>query len=798
MQVSLNWLKEYVDIDVGVEELCEKLTMLGLEIEAVKKPGEEVKDVVVGEILSIEAHPDADKLVVCKTAVGAGEPLQIICGASNMVVGDKVPTARIGSVLPGGFKIGKRKMRGLDSQGMMCSARELEIGDDHGGLLILDRDARVGEDILAMLGLDDTILEIEVTPNRNDWSSMVGVARELAAAYGTALRLPDVSVREGTLKTSGMSSVTIEDSDLCPRYVARVVTGVKIGPSPAWLARRLIAAGMRPINNVVDATNYVMLEMGQPLHAFDFEKLEGRRIVVRRARKGETLKVIDQSVQPLKDGMLVIADAKNPVAVAGVMGGFDSEVGEGTTEILVESAYFNPSSIRKTARSLNMLTESAQRFQRGADAEVTLDAANRACRLILELAGGELAAGALDEYPAPVPRKQVTLRYARSNDLLGVEVSSDRQRAILDSLGFSITSENGDSLSVEVPPRRHDVSHESDLIEEIARLHGYAQIQGTLPEIRPADRVFTPGQALLRGLREHLARAGLTEVVNWTFSSVEYHAKARLEERFLTMVPIANPLSENHGSMRTSLIPGLLHTASSNLRKNRKNVAIFELSAVYAPGAKKELPSQAMRVAVVLAGASSEKHWSRAQHGADLYDLKGIVEGICEYFGVEAGFESAEFDCFASHESGRILSKKRELGRLGLVHGEVLDAFDIDQPLYLAELDLEPLLAASRPPAQFATIPAHPPSLRDMAVVVDESVPAGEIRASVQRGGGKLLKEVRLFDIYTGKQVGPGKKSVALNLVFQSGDRTLTDKDTQKAWDKILRKLRQEFGAELR
>ena len=465
MRVSLRWLRDYVDVDLTVDELAEQLTMLGLEIEKIERMGDDIKGVVVGKILTTDPHPDADKLTVCTTDVGQAAPLQIVCGAKNMKPGDYVPTATVGGALPGGFEIGKRKMRGIESFGMMCSARELGLGEDHAGLLILEGTPPLGEDIRTTLGLDDAIMEIEITPNRGDWAAMIGVARELAALFSSSYRKPGVQVRENGTPSSSISSVTIENPDLCPRYMGRVLKNVKLGPSPEWLARRLVAAGQRPINNIVDITNYVLLETGQPLHAFDFDKLAENRIVVRTARAGETIKTIDGEVRPLTPAMLVIADANNPVAVAGVMGGFDSEVGEGSTSILLESAYFAPASVRSTARALGMTTEASQHFQRGADMAMVEYAIERAAALMQEIAGAEVCAGVMDEYPGPKTMPEVRLRYERAELLLGTCIGPTFQKGALERLGFDVIADDEQGCTVRVPSWRHDVSIEADLIE---------------------------------------------------------------------------------------------------------------------------------------------------------------------------------------------------------------------------------------------------------------------------------------------------------------------------------------------
>ena len=800
MRISLNWLSEYIDLDVGVTELCDRLTMIGLEIEAVERPGEGIDGVVVGKILSIEPHPDADRLVVCKTDVGGEEPLQIVCGATNMSVGDRVPTACIGAVLPGDFKVGKRKMRGIASQGMMCSAKELGLGEDHEGLLIMDPDqGAVGDDVRALLGLNDTVLEIEVTPNRNDWSGMLGIARELSAAYGAPVRIPDITLDEGDTPASGLSSVTVEDSTLCPRYVGRILRGVKVGPSPPWLAQRLIAVGQRPINNIVDVTNYVLLETGHPLHAFDLDRLKGQRIVVRPARKGESITVIDGTKHTLTPDALVIADAKVPIAIAGVMGGLDSEVGEETTSIFLESACFDPVSIRKTARAYNMITEASQRFQRGADIEMVRYAVDRAAALLVEVAGGELAAGVLEAYEHVRPIPEVTLRYERTGRLLGIGIPSEKQQAILTSLGFAVAGEDEESVTVEVPSWRNDVSMETDLIEEIARLNGYGAIEATLPRIQRNREIFDTEYAYLRKIRHYLVRTGLAETITWTFSCLDDVRRACLGSEYEDMVAVSNPLSERYDTMRRSLIPAMLHTVSANFRKSRSEVAAFEIGPVYLHSEGETGCAQRQHLVLALGGQAATKHWSEA-HGVpvDFYDLKGQVEGLLAFLGLQATLATAEPGHLAAGEALEIQIDGKGVGHLGRVHPDALSAYEIEQDLYVAEIRLDGLIASEKPTPQYTPVPAYPASLRDLAVVVDEKVASEGVVEVAQRSGGKHLQSVRLFDIYRGDPVPEGKKSLALSLTFQSNERTLRDKDTQKACDKILKKLKTEFDAELR
>ncbi len=805
MLISLNWLREYVDLPETVEELCERLTLLGLEIEKITRPGEGIDKVIIGQVLSVEPHPNADKLSVCRTDVGAGEPLQIVCGATNMKPGDKVPTALVGATLPGGFEIGRRKMRGVESAGMMCSARELGLGEDHMGLLILPEDAPIGQDIRTYLGLDDTILEIEVTPNRGDWASMIGVARELAAWFGREFRVPRAVPGEGSQPVQALTSVTIEDPEGCPRYIARVIEGVKVGPSPDWMARRLTAAGMRPINNVVDVTNYVLMETGHPLHAFDYDRLAENRIVVRRARSGEQITTLDGERRNLTPDMLVIADARCPQAVAGIMGGADSEVTENSTRILLESAVFQPSLIRRTAKNLGLVTEAAQHFQQGADWNMAEYAINRAADLILQLAGGTLAAGLWDAAPNPPAPVSVRLRHDRVASFLGVEMPVDAQRKTLELLGFTPEAQDDCSTTFRVPSWRvHDVSMETDLLEELARFYGYDRLPETLPPVRANAMVFAPYDEPQEKVRRFLADRGLTEVFNWTFSSPALVERAGLPESFAQLVRLSNPLTENHVGMRTSLIPGLLSVAERNARRGAPGLAVFELGPVFHLPAGGEvtpdtLPDEPPALAVLL-GGSTPQHWNIPARNYDLYDLKGIVESLAAWLRVDLRFRPVEnpWPLFVPGQAAELLLRDQVVGRAGQVSGRVIRAFDLPFDCCVAELDLRAIFDVPSDLPQFQELPAFPPSTRDLAVLVDRSLPAGDLLEAVREKGGAILRDAKIFDVYTGKQVAPDRKSVAISLVFQSPERTLTDADTQQAFDRIVKHLERKFQATLR
>lgn len=799
MRVSVNWLRDYVEIDVSADELCEKLNMLGLAVESVEQLGAGIEGVKIGQILSIEPHPDADKLVVCKTDVGESEPLQIVCGAKNMKVGDRVPTATVGATLPGDFKIGRRKMRGVESQGMMCSPRELGLGEEHAGLMILDPESPVGADARDVLGLNDTIIEIEVTPNRNDWAGMIGVAREVAAAYGKPFTVPEVSLEPQGPDVNTLSSVDLQAPDLCPRYVGRVIQGVNVGPSPDWLKARLVAAGQRPINNVVDVTNYVLMETGHPLHAFDYDKLAENRIVVRRAHENERVKVIDQSEHTLDGEVLVIADAKAPVAVAGIMGGFDSEVEAGTVNLFIESAYFNPSNIRASSRRLNLVSESSQRFQRGADPEMASYAADRCCQLILETAGGTLAKGVMDCYPSRVEFPSITLRFERVNHLLGADVSSETQQSILRSIGFGVETPDEAQCVVQTPSWRPDVTCEADLIEEIGRCYGYDRIPARIPPVAARDERLAPEYYAVRKLRNYLVHIGLDEIVTWSFGSDLEVQQAGLNGRTLQSLHLANPLSENHTTLRTTLIPALLRTASNALRKGAREVKLFEIAPVFfATSGNGREPVQELRLAIALAGQDQPTHWETRERLVDFYDLKGYIEAVLDHFAKAGRFSDTDSGALQPGQRAAVGISDAELGILGRVSRSAASAYDLDAPVYIAEIALDALVGAKSAPVQYQPISAYPPSRRDLAVVVTADTEAGRLRQVATAAGGHLLKSVDIFDVFTGEQVREGRKSVALSLEFQSMDRTLTDQDTQKAFDKIVKRLNAEFGAEVR
>ena len=672
MNVSIKWLKEYIDFDLSPEALAERLLMLGMEIESIKQLGEGLDRVVVGRINTVEKHPQADKLVLCNVDVGSGTDAQIVCGAPNAREGLVAPVALIGAQLPNGLTIKRAKIRGEESQGMLCSELELAISDEASGLMELPNDTQIGVPLVEALSLDDAVLELEITPNRPDCLSMIGVAREVSVTTENPLRLPEVNVQQGMADIQNLTSVTIEAPDLCPRYAARVIRGVKIAPSPLWLQRRLEAIGVGTINNIVDITNYVLMEYGHPLHAFDYHRLAENRIVVRRSKPDETLKTIDAEEQELTPDMLVIADAENPVALAGVMGGFDSEITDQTVDVLLESAYFDPPSIRKTSKILGMHTEASHRFERGTDPEGVIPAINRAAQLIAEIAGGEICAGIVDVYPGKREAINIKLRSERVNFVLGTKISADQMRDILTRLGFVVS----DAFEVTVPTFRPDVTQEIDLVEEIARVYGFDNIPTTLPRGDIPIPKIDPKENLREGVKTYLLQCGMMEAMNYAFYHPDVFDRIHLAstDPLRQAVQIANPLSEDQSIMRTTLLPSLLANAQRNRNHQINDVQFYECSKVFIPNETGEYPNEPERVAGIIAGNLGAGVYGDPLRPADFFDIKGIVEGMLGRCGI-SDYTIAHTDHPTFHPGRRaeIRVEDRTLCVFGEAHPEVLE-----------------------------------------------------------------------------------------------------------------------------
>jgi phenylalanyl-tRNA synthetase beta chain len=796
MKISLKWLREYVDVDWTVAEFVERLTMAGLEEESVDDLGAQLSGIIVGKVISREQHPNADRLSVCSVDVGSAGPKTIVCGAPNVDAGQTVAVVVPGSQLPDGTSIGKAKLRGVASEGMICSEVELGLGDDSSGIMVLPDGWVAGSPFATAAGLDDVVIDFEVTPNRPDCLSVVGMAREVAALAQVDLRLPEPQLQTAGEPVDKATSVAIEDEEGCGRYVARIVRGVKVRPSPAWLQDRLRAVGQRPINNVVDVTNFVMLELGQPLHAFDLHRLAGERIVVRRSRSGEKLRTLDGEERELiGDGFLVIADAETPIAIAGVMGGADSEVTEQSVDILLESAHFDARIIRQGAKRLGLHTEASSRFERGADWEIPDTASQRAAALIAEISGGQVAPNVIDVYPGRKARSTVSLRPERAARLLSLPLDGAGCRAILERLGCQVSSADR-GLDVVVPSFRPDLTREIDLIEEVGRIHGYAHVPASKQIKGPLPTAAGGCYDEQRRLRRSLTGLGLDEAI--TTSIVQ---DAWVEQTGTPGPRLANPPADGVSSMRTSLIPGLLDVAKRNLRQRAAGVAFFEVGRVF-PAAETAvasgLPGEDLRVAAVLCGQTSPSTWRGEHRYADFLDLKGVLEGLLQ--GVDSiVYRPVESPQLRPGHCAQILLADEPLGTIGQVEAGLAGNFDLTHDTFIFELKCELLFGAwgSRNEA-FQPLARFPAVERDLAVVLDDQVPAGQVAAEIRIVAPEMMDDVRLFDVYSGDQVEDGKRSLAFSVRLRSAERTLEDRDADKVIERVLKRLEKTFQARLR
>ncbi|MHB1420582.1 MAG: phenylalanine--tRNA ligase subunit beta [Bacillota bacterium] len=805
MRVSYEWLKSYVDIDLSPEELAHRLTMAGIAVEGLERMGEEITGVVVGKIAQIQEHPNADKLVICQVDTGEERRYQVVTGAPNVREGQRIPVALAGAKLPTGLAIKKAQFRGVPSEGMLCSAQELKLDPNlliegqEEGILVLEENAPLGVEITAVLGLNDVVLEFELTPNRADCLGVLNIAREIAAITGKSLKLPTVEILAGENNINLPLTVKIEDTDLCSRYVARMLDGVRIGPSPQWMQRRLRAAGMRPINNIVDVTNYVMLEMGQPLHAFDYATLQDRTIVVRRARPGEKLITLDNVVRELDPGMLIIADAEKPVALAGVMGGLDSEVTGDTRQILIESAYFNPVSIRKTSRKLGLRSEASSRFEKGVNLAGALDAATRAVQLMTQICAGQGRNSFVDECVTDLKTASILLRVEKVNRHLGTDLQAGTVKEILQRLQMRIsdTSREGEMM-VEIPAYRGDIEQEVDLIEEVARIYGFERIPTTLPD-------GTVGQAqrslIQRGgdlFRELLTSCGLTEVITYSFVNPLVMDKIMFspDDPLRRMVQIQNPLSEEQSVMRTTLIPNILEVAGRNASRRVMNLGIFELGKAFSPAGEGQPDEKTMITALCM--GNQDKGWNWPAQEFDFYFLKGVVEELFRSLGIDCSFRTGSVAGLHPGRAAEVLAGNEVIGIIGEVHPDVRENFQLPGRAVVFELNGDTLLEKAQLTVEYKSVGRFPAVNRDLAVVVAEEVPAATVSSIITSAGGRLLRGQHLFDLYQGEQVPAGYKSLAYSLTFQSPDRTLTDEEVGEIHRKVVGELNRRLGAQLR
>jgi len=810
MKFTLSWLSTFVSVDgISPEALAEKLTMLGLEVDAVTPLYQGLEQIVTAKVLSVTKHPNADRLSLCRVDTGE-EIVQIVCGAPNVREGLVTALARPGTRLPDGMKIKKAKVRGEQSLGMLCSARELGLSEDHSGIMELDESLPIGIPLTRALDLDDTMIEVDLTPNRPDCASVLGIAREVAGFTGQQLRMP---VSDVPLLDSGSTdfSVTIEEPDLCPRYTARKLTNVTIGPSPWWLQRQLLAVGMRPINNIVDITNFVMLEYGQPLHAFDFQKIRDGKIIVRRPGKQETeFETLDGTRRTLEPDMLMICDGKGPVAVAGVMGGLHSEVTDDTTDVLLESACFNPISIRRTARRLNLPSEASYRFERGVDPDIALAAMERAVQLMVDIAGAVACEGGVDDYPGRKELRTIDLRPARVCSLLGMELSAGKIAEYLQAIGFDVTDNGEQGLRVVVPSFRPDVEREIDLVEEIARLVGYNEI----PTAMPLIRMDYPVRDELRQLRKEVATVctgqGFYEAINYSFVDEKHLDRMGLADDDIRrrVTRLLNPLTEEQAVMRSMLLPGLLENVARNINYQQPDLRLFEIGKIFLQHEAGKQPEERYQLCAVCTGArypgASPVYFSGQQ--ADFFDIKGLLTAIVESLRLSGRKKPLEFVAdtdkqqpYVAPAAGlTLVDDDKEIARIGMVKSEVLQAVGIKQPVYFLECDLQLVNELPRSQKQFRPIPKYPMMKRDIALLVPKQVPAGELLKAVKGQRAELVESVDIFDVYSGKPIERGMKSVALSVTYRSPKKTLDDVTVDNIHEKIVQYLMTEFGGRYR
>lgn len=795
MNIPMSWLKDYAPVKCDIKTYIDAMTMSGSKVETYEELGKEITNVVVGKILSIDKHPDADKLVVTKVDIGQ-EVIQIVTGANNISVGDYIPVALNGSTLPGGIKIKTGKLRGIESQGMMCSIQELgfepedypEAAED--GIYIFGEEQPLGKDVKDIFGLNDIVVEYEVTSNRSDCFSVLGIAREAAATFDLPFNYPKISVQESGGNVLDYMSVEIQNQELCPRYAARVIKNVKIEPSPKWMRQRLLASGVRPINNIVDITNYVMLEMGQPMHAFDLLKLDKRKIVVRNAKPGEKTMTLDGEGRNLDESMLLITDGEQPLAIAGVMGGEESKITEETKDILFESANFNGANIRITAKKLGLRTDASVKYSKGLDPENVLDALNRAAQLVEELGAGEVVSGIIDEYPGKREPKTIPYSVEKINGLLGTSISEGEIIKYLTRLEFKVDKE---AKTVTIPTFRRDVEGNADLAEEVARLYGYDKIDTTLETGTPTVGKKSYSQKMEYIVKEVMEGQGFYEIMNYSFESPKVFDKLNIstDDELRNVITISNPLGEDFSVMRTQTLNGMLSSLSTNYNRRNEEAYLYEVGKVYIPKALPltELPDERSKLTLGMYGKG------------DFYDLKGTVEVLFEKLGMDAKVEYNLKQDLAWMHPGRCASLSignKEIGYIGELHPSVAANYDIDARVYVGVIDMPSILEEANLDREYQPLPKYPAVARDIAMLVKDEILVKDIENVIKQRGGKILESYSLFDVYKGKQIQEGYKSVAYSITFRAPDRTLTEDEVNKSMKKILNGLETTLGAQLR
>jgi phenylalanyl-tRNA synthetase beta chain len=806
MIISTHWLSQYVSIDIPVSELADKLTMAGLEVEGMVERYAYLESVLVGTILEVKKHPNADHLHLCDISI-RDRTVQVVCGAPNAGKGMKVPCAQPGAVLPGGHTISKSTIRGIPSEGMLCSEAELLLGPDASGLMVLDPHLTEGMPLNKALNLNDTVLEIGLTPNRPDCLSFIGIAREVATMVNQPLKLPMVDLPQGTGNIHDLSSVTIENPDLCPRYAARLITHVTVGPSPFWLQDRLLSVDLKPINNIVDITNFVMMEMGQPLHAFDFDQLAENRIVVRTAEKNEAFTTLDDKERRLTSETLMICDGKKPVAVAGVMGGQNSEIKKTTTRVLIESACFNPVSIRKTAKNLGINTDASHRFERGVDPAGTVIALNRAAQLMAELGGGVLVDGIIDAHLAPAPVKRIELSTSDTNRRLGTRLDQPEMIRCLESVGFQVTARDLETLTATVPSFRVDVSRPEDLMEEVARLWGYNNIPTTVPRISPATHPISRSIEIKDKIKDRMAGYGFSEILTYSFISqtaVDFLNLPKGDER-RQMLSVLNPISEDQAVMRTSLVPGLLSAMHYNLSRQTRSLKIFELGKIFISNGQDQQPEEMETLAGLWTGVRIGQTWHGKPEPIDFYDIKGVLENLLASMEL-ADVSFSQMPGPSCHytkpgSTARVLINGSPIGLIGELAPDALANFNIRQPAFIFELNISALIAHETAAKMFVPIPRFPSTDRDVTLIIDNHIQVADIIDKVkflqENLPEKWIEDIGILDVYCGQPIPSGKKSISFRITYRSFTETLMDQVVNRTHHQLIDGIIKEFNAAL-
>jgi phenylalanyl-tRNA synthetase beta chain len=803
MRVSLNWLRDFVDLHLSVDHLSELLTMSGLEVESKEPLGRSLEGVVAGKILSFRRHPQADKtLFLCDVDTGDGV-VQVVCGAPNVKIGMMAPVALPGTSLPGGMRVKESRIRGEISVGMLLAEDEMGLTDDHTGLMELPQDLQPGTSVPDALSLEDVAVEIAITPNRADCASVIGIAREIAALTGQKLRRPEIRFKESGRSIQSLTSVTIDDPVGCPRYAAGVILGVELKPSPFWIRYRLHVSGIRSISNVVDVTNFVLLELGQPLHAFDYDRLKENRIVVRRAGEGDIFTTLDGKTHQLNQDNLMICDGRRPVALAGIMGGLNSEIYSESKNVLIESAFFDPVTIRRGSKRLGISTEASYRFERGVDIDGVVTALRRSLMLISDLAGGEVVKDIIDNYPRPRRIPLIDLRVEKANRFLGTDLTKEAMAKFLAALEMEVETAEHNLLQVRPPAFRVDITRDWDLMEEVARLQGYERIPVTFPPIKPSEEVNPPEVVLGHRIKEVMVGMGFTEVISYSFISPEAADQLQAGEKspLRAFVSLLNPLTADQSVMRTSLIPGLMAALKTNFAYEEKHLKLFEWGRVFFAKSTAELPDEKFSLASVMTGFATRKEWYVDERPVDFYDIKGSLEVLLKALGFSAcTFKRGGTPSWYKPDSvAQVLFGEIVLGTVGELSSEVLKKFDIGEArAYVFELDGTVLLNHLDRTRAFLPFTKFPAVLRDVSLVVKRDVESAAVREIIEREGGELVGSVTLFDVYEGGKIAPSEKALAFRIRYRSKEATLDGRDINKLHESIVEQVGKETGARLR